>query len=67
MYDGVLTNKDIYLPVTLKCAQEFVLAIFHSYNALTNRHDIAISHIKNKQAHMNWETPCKRKYMKKCI
>ena len=45
MSDGVLTNKDTYLPVTLKCAQEFVLVMFHSYNALTNRHDIVISHV----------------------
>ena len=29
--------KDIYLPVTLKCAQEFVLVTFHSYSALTEK------------------------------
>ena len=29
--------QDIYLPLTLKCTQEFVLLIFHSYSASTNR------------------------------
>ena len=29
--------KDIYLPVTCKCTQEFVLVTFHLYYALTNR------------------------------
>ena len=37
--------KDIYSPVTLRRAQEFVLVTFHSYSALTYRQDIAISHI----------------------
>ena len=35
--------KDIYWPVTLKYAQEFVLVTFRSYSTLTNRHDVAIS------------------------
>ena len=39
-----LSYKDIYLPATLKCAQEFVLATFHSYSALPNRQHITISH-----------------------
>ena len=36
--------KDIYLPVTLKCIQEFVLVAFHSYNALTKGQNITFSH-----------------------
>ena len=40
----IMGYKDIYSPVTLKCAQEFALVAFHSYSALTNSHDIAISH-----------------------
>jgi len=30
--------QDIYLPVTLNCSQEFVVVMFHSYCALTDRH-----------------------------
>ena len=30
------THKDVYLPVTFKCAQEFVLVTFCSYSAFTN-------------------------------
>ena len=37
--------KDIYLPVTCKCTQEFVLVTFHSYSALTNRQNITISDV----------------------
>ena len=37
--------KDIYLPVTLKCAQESVLMAFIAYSVLTDRHDIAIGHV----------------------
>ena len=37
--------KDIYLPVTCKCTQEFVLVTFHSYSALTNRQSITIIHV----------------------
>ena len=37
-------HKDIYLPVTFKCTQEFVLVTFHSYDALTNRQN-TISHV----------------------
>ena len=44
---GNLINiyKNIYSPVALKCAQEYVLVTFDSYSALTDRHDIAISHV----------------------
>ena len=35
--------KDVYLPVTLKCGLQFVLVIFHSYSALTNRQNITVS------------------------
>ena len=37
--------KDIYWPVTLKYTQEFVLVTFHSWSALTNRQNIAVSHV----------------------
>ena len=32
--------KDVYLPVTSKPTQEFVLVTFHSYSALTHRQNI---------------------------
>ena len=34
-----------YSPLTFKCTQEFVLVMFHSYNALTNRQNITISQV----------------------
>ena len=34
--------KDIYSPMIFKCTQEFVLVMFHSYRALTNRRNITI-------------------------
>ena len=40
-----LGYKDIYSPVTLKCAQKFVWVMFHSYSSLANRYEIAISHV----------------------
>ena len=35
--------KDIYLPVTFKCTQKFVLVMFHSYSVLTNGQNITVS------------------------
>ena len=40
----LLFYKDIYLPVTLKCTQKFVLETFHLYRPLTIRDGIGISH-----------------------
>ena len=37
--------QGFYSPLTFKCAQESVLVTFHSYNALTNRQIITISHV----------------------
>ena len=37
--------KDIYLSVTFKCTQEFVLVTSHSYEVLTNRQNVTISHV----------------------
>ena len=36
--------KDIYSSVTFKYTQEFVLVMFNSYSALTNRQNITNSH-----------------------
>ena len=39
--------KDIYLPMTFKCTQEFVLVTLHSYSALTDRQNITITRISH--------------------